>query len=73
MGVKKLRHLLLGAPKFKVITDHKPLTYMFNKTHGELPPRIERCVMDIQEFDYEVTHRPGKECIADFMSRKLYK
>ena len=69
-GVKKLRHLLLGAPKFKVITDHKPLTYMFNKTHGELPPRIERCVMDIQEFDYEVTHRPGKECIADFMSRK---
>ena len=33
-GVKKMRQLLLGAPRFKVITDHKPLTYMFNKTSG---------------------------------------
>ena len=68
-GVKKMRQLLLGAPRFKVVTDHKPLTYMFNKVTGDLPPRIERCVMDIQEFDYVVEHRPGKDCIADYMSR----
>ena len=68
-GVKKLRHLLLGAHRFKVVTDHKPLTFMFNKTHGDLPPRIERFVMDLQEFDFVVEHRPGKDCIADYMSR----
>ena len=68
-GVKKMRQLLLGAPRFKVITDHKPLTYMFNKSSGDLPPRVERCVMDLQEFDYVVEHRPGKDCIADKMSR----
>ena len=64
-----MRQLLLGGPQFKVITDHKPLTYMFSKSHGELPPRVERCVMDLQEYDYVVEHQPGKDCIADYMSR----
>ena len=26
--------------------------------------------MDIQDFDYEVVHRPGKLCIVDYLSRK---
>ena len=25
--------------------------------------------MDVQEFQYEVVYRPGKTCIADYMSR----
>ena len=25
--------------------------------------------MDVQEFEYEVVYRPGKACIADYMSR----
>ena len=68
-GVKKYRHFLLGAPRFRVVTDHKPLTTMFNKVTGEVPPRIERFIMDLQEFDFVVTHRAGKDCIADFLSR----
>ena len=65
-AVKKLRNLLLGGPKFKVVTDHKPLQYMFNKMRGEIPPRIERFIMDLQEYDYEVGHIPGTSMIADF-------
>ncbi|XP_028415680.1 uncharacterized protein K02A2.6-like [Dendronephthya gigantea] len=66
---RKLRKYLLGAPKFRIVTDHRPLTYMFHKRCGELPPRVENFVMDVQEFEYEVVYRPGKTCIADYMSR----
>ena len=34
-----------------------------------MPPRVEHFVMDIQECDYEVVYRPGKSCIADYLSR----
>ena len=68
---RKLRKYLLGAPKFRIVTDHRPLIYMFHKLCGELPPRIENFVMDIQEFEYKVVYRPGKTCIADYMSRHL--
>ena len=44
-------------------------TKMFHKLCGELPPRVEHFVMDVQEFEYEVAYRPGKTCIADYMSR----
>ena len=37
----RFRIYLLGAPKFKIITAHKPLIPMFNKTNIKLPPRIE--------------------------------
>ena len=66
---RKLRKYLLGAPKFRIVTDYRPLTYMFHKLCGELPARVENFVMDVQEFEYEVVYRPGKTCIADYMSR----
>ncbi len=65
---KKLRKYLLGAPKFRIVTDHRPLTYMFHKLCGELPPMVEKFVMDVQEFSYEVVYCPRKTCIADYMS-----
>ena len=37
-AVKKLRHYLFGAPVFRIVTDHRPLTYMFHKLAGDLPP-----------------------------------
>ena len=49
----RFRMYLLGAPKFKIITGHKPLLSMFNKVTAKLPPRIERLVMDMQDADYE--------------------
>ncbi|VDI75081.1 Hypothetical predicted protein [Mytilus galloprovincialis] len=52
---------LLGAPKFKIITAHKPLIPMFNKTTIKLPPRIEKWVMDMQDVDYELIYEPGKD------------
>ena len=42
---------------------------MFHKLAGNLPPRVEKFVMDLQELEYEVVYQSGKVCIADYMSR----
>ena len=62
---------LLGAPKFKIIIEHKPLIPMFNKPTARLPPRIEKWVMDMQDVDYEMVYEPGKDEAdpLDFLSR----
>ena len=62
---------LLGAPKFDIITAHKPLIPLFNKPTAKLPPRIERWVMDMQDVDYELKYEPGKDEAdpLDFLSR----
>ena len=68
-GVQKLRKFLLGAPKFEIVTDHKPLQYMFNKGTQNMPPRIERFIMDIQGYDWIVVYKPGINNAADYLSR----
>ena len=69
MGGEEDEKILTQAPPFVIVNDHKPLVYMFNKVTGEVPPRIEKFIMDVQEFDFTVVHRPGKSCIADYLSR----
>ena len=62
---------LLSTSKFKIITSHKPLLAMLNKPKAKLPPRIEKGVMDMQNVDYELVYKPGKDenDPLDFLSR----
>ncbi|MEW8584399.1 MAG: RNase H-like domain-containing protein, partial [Candidatus Thiodiazotropha sp.] len=62
---------LLGAPRFKIITSHKPLIPMFNKSCSKLPPRIEKWIMEMQDVDYELVYEPGKDEAdpMDYLSR----
>ena len=50
-AVKKLYRYLVGAPRFKIVTDHCPLRFMFHKKCGDIPPRIEKFIMDIHEYE----------------------
>ena len=52
---------LLGAPRFKIITAHKPLLPMFNKATSKVPPRIEKWIMDMQDTDFELVYEPGRD------------
>ena len=54
-AVKHFRCYLLGT-KFRVITDNSALKWL----HSIEPKgRIARWIMDLQEFDFDVVHRPG--------------
>ena len=68
---ERLRTYLLGAPRFKIITAHKPLLPLFNKAKTKMPPRIEKWVMEMQDVDYELVYEPGKDekDPLDFLSR----
>lgn len=62
------RHYLLGT-KFTVTTDHHSLQYL--KTQSHLSPRQARWIEFLEEFDFEMIYRPGKDnVVADALSRR---
>jgi hypothetical protein len=66
-GVKYYRPYLLGR-KFKIVSDHKPLTWIMSvKDPGS---RLLRWRIKLEEYDYEVVYKPGKlNSNADALSR----
>ncbi|PAA68935.1 hypothetical protein BOX15_Mlig032170g1 [Macrostomum lignano] len=68
-GCLKFHHYLSGCPKFKVITDHKPLVSLLSPG-SRPPPRIERMALRLQDLHFEVTYQPGADNPADVLSRQ---
>lgn len=64
---KHFRPYLYGT-KFTIETDHKPLVWLHHiKEHH---PRLSRMKLKLEEFDFEIKYRKGKEnAIADALSR----
>jgi hypothetical protein len=66
-GCKYFRPYLFGK-RFTLFTDHKPLTYMFSLKDPN--DKMLRWRLRLQEFDYDVKYRPGKQnIVADGLSR----
>lgn len=66
-GVQHFRPYLYGK-KFKLVTDHKPLTWL----HKLKDPtsRLARWRIKLAEYDYEIIYKPGKiNANADALSR----
>ena len=70
-GKDRLSIYLLGAPKFQIMTTHKPLIPMFSKPPVKLPPWVEKCVIALQDIDYEIFYEPGTDerDPLDYLSR----
>ncbi|KAB0793022.1 hypothetical protein PPYR_12642 [Photinus pyralis] len=66
-SIKHFRPYLYGQ-KFKIITDHRPLTWLFNvKDPGS---RLIRWRLLLEEYDYEINYKPGElNKNADALSR----
>jgi len=66
-GFKQFRQYLYGR-KFTIVTDHKPLTGVFNvKDHCS---RSLRWRLKLEEYDYVIIYKPGtKNTNADALSR----
>jgi hypothetical protein len=66
-AVKMFRHHLHGT-HFHLVTDHQPLTWLMKAR--DLSCQYSRWQMLLQEYDFEITHRPGaKHNNADTLSR----
>ena len=57
----RLRVYLLGAPRFKIVTAHKPLLPLFNKAKVSMAPRIQKRVMQRPDVNYELIYEPGRD------------
>ncbi|XP_064468401.1 uncharacterized protein K02A2.6-like [Ornithodoros turicata] len=64
------RTYLLGL-RYHIETDHKPLVPLLtSKRIDQLSPRLQRFRMRLSEFDFSVSHVPGKDMhTADVLSR----
>ena len=66
-GLKQFRQYLLGR-HFVIRTDHAALTWL--RRTAEPMPQLARWLTFIEQFDYEIEHRPGtKHGNADGLSR----
>lgn len=61
-------HVFLYGKEFELVTDHKPLEVIFGPKSKPCA-RIERWIMRLQSYKYRVVYQPGKNNIADPLSR----
>ena len=61
-------HMYLYGVEFTLLTDHKPLEVIYS-TNSRNSARIERWVLRLQPYRFKVQYVPGKQNIADPLSR----
>ena len=71
-GVKRFHEYLVGHT-FTIVSDHKPLQYLFNERKA-IPQmasaRVQRWALTLSCYDYNIIYKPGKQHNnADMLSR----
>ena len=68
-GVERFHTYLYGRA-FTIHSDHKPLEVICGKPISAAPPRLQRMLLKIQDYDYTVKYIPGAQMvISDTLSR----
>ena len=67
-AIEKL-HIYLCGSHFKLITDCKPLQFIYNNPKSKPPARIERWNLRLQGYDFEAIHTGGNCNPSDYLSR----
>ena len=67
-GIEYFHLYLYGAP-FTLYTDHKALELIFANPLSKPSARIERWLLRLQEYDFNVLYTAGNKNPADFLSR----
>ena len=70
-GLSRLKNYLIGV-RFVLMMDHKPIVQLFNRPIDALSNRLQRWLVAIQHFDFEIKHIKGtSNVVADGLSRNL--
>ena len=70
LGCEKFHDYIYGRSDITVETDHKPLEALHKKPIGSAAPRIQRMMLRIQKYSFQVIWRKGKDLvIPDTLSR----
>lgn len=70
-GIRAYR-IYLSDKKFTIYTDHKALKYVMDQKRSA--GRLARWAMEIQGYQFEIIHKPGKSNqVADALSRRQYE
>ncbi|KAL0153721.1 hypothetical protein M9458_050974 [Cirrhinus mrigala] len=69
-GLEKFHNYVYGLPTFTAETDHRPLIAIIKKNLNEMTPRIQRLMMKLLRYDFNLVYTPGKYLVlADTLSR----
>lgn len=72
-GCEKFHTYIYGLPNVILETDHKPLLGIAKKNLCDMSPRIQRLMMRLQRYDFELIYTPGTQMfIADALSRAAH-
>lgn len=67
-SIKHFKPYLYGTNNFTIISDHKPLIYLYNLK--DPTSRLTRMRLEISEYNFSIQHIKGKEnVVADALSR----
>lgn len=66
-------HTYLYGSKFTIESDHRPLDMISKKPLTAAPPRLQRMLLRLQKYDYEIVYRPGREMILPDSISRLQK
>ena len=67
---QKFDHWLHGKTDIQVHTDHMPLETILKKALNKAPARLQRMLMRLQRYRFDVTYRKGSSLhLADTFSR----
>jgi hypothetical protein len=71
-GYRALPFVPVWGPIYTIHTlypDHKPLELIYANPLSKPPARIERWILRLQQYDFKVVYKAGKDNPADFLSR----
>ena len=68
-SLTRFRQYVLGR-NVTVFTDHKPLVSIVKNSFDDVPPRLQRWLVALMPYQYELCYRPGNQMLgADALSR----
>ncbi len=66
-------HLFLYGKEFTLIADHKPLEVIFGDATSKPSACIERWVLKLQPYAFNIQYRSGNENAADYLLRHPFR